>query len=154
MILPILTLCCLAFIFANSLQNANKSSKRSSTVTAVIVETIQKVTKKTVDVKKAEKIVRKSAHFSEFALFSVLTTFSFFVWGTRLRDLVWRTLFCGLVTAAADEYLQSFSPGRAPMVTDVWIDFFGVILGFLVSFLICAFIQKRRKQRENPLPRA
>ena len=37
----------------------------------------------------------------------------------------------GLLTALTDETIQLFVPGRSGQVTDIWIDFSGVMTAFL-----------------------
>ena len=46
------------------------------------------------------------------------------------------TIVIGILYAASDEFHQSFSPGRTPKVTDVYIDTLGVILGILLVLFI------------------
>ncbi len=42
----------------------------------------------------------------------------------------------GVLTALTDETIQIFSAGRSSQVTDVWLDFAGVLAGILVG-LVC-----------------
>ena len=42
----------------------------------------------------------------------------------------------GLLAAMTDESIQLLSPGRASMVTDVWIDFAGVVTGITIYRLL------------------
>ena len=63
---------------------------------------------------------------------------------TKLQNK-WRitiTLFIGLLYAISDEFHQTFSPGRTPKVTDVYIDMLGVILGTLVVLLVIKLYDK------------
>lgn len=53
----------------------------------------------------------------------------------------------GLLTAVIDETIQLNVPGRAGMITDVWLDFSGVLTGavlMLVAFVIYIRIRKNK----------
>ena len=61
-----------------------------------------------------------------------------------LRFLGW-PLLAGLMTALTDETIQLFSLGRSSQVTDVWIDFAGVVTGTLLAFLVQAIVRRCKK---------
>ena len=69
-------------------------------------------------------LIRKGAHFLEFALLGVL-------WGglSRLKKLRAPWLY-GLPVALIDETIQYFVPGRAPGILDVALDCAGYLFGF------------------------
>ena len=46
------------------------------------------------------------------------------------------TLIHGLMVAIIDESIQLFVPGRSGLITDVFIDFSGVITGLLIVYII------------------
>ena len=52
---------------------------------------------------------------------------------------------CDKLTALTDETIQLFSPGRSSQVTDVWIDFAGVVTGTLLAFLVQAIVRRCKK---------
>ena len=53
---------------------------------------------------------------------------------------------CDKLTALTDETIQLFSPGRSSQVTDVWIDFAGVVTGtLLAAFLVQAIVRRCKK---------
>ena len=72
--------------------------------------------------------LRKAAHFSEFALLSLL-----FCGRYRLvhRKTPPHLMSFGLAVACIDETIQIFTPGRASSLIDVWIDTSGFCLGFV-----------------------
>lgn len=89
-----------------------------------------------------EYLVRKLAHFSEYALLG--GELSFLGFGLAVKDdLSSGRLFlsfaavqvCVLVIAFLDETIQIFS-GRGPMITDVWIDLAGAALGNIIILII------------------
>ena len=46
-----------------------------------------------------------------------------------------------LLTALTDETIQLFVPGRSGQVTDVWIDFSGVLTGLVVGLILLGLIR-------------
>ena len=91
---------------------------------------------------KAEFVLRKLAHFSEFTLLGFLLA------GLTRPETpkIWltRPLFLGLTAACIDETIQIYSPGRASSLLDVWIDFSGVTLGVLVSLLVYGLLSRKK----------
>lgn len=85
-------------------------------------------------------LVRKSAHFLEFALLGVL-------WGglSRLKKLRAPWLY-GLPVALIDETIQHFVPGRAPGILDVALDCAGYLFGFALIVGIVALIRRKSKK--------
>ena len=47
----------------------------------------------------------------------------------------------GLLTALTDETIQLFVPGRSGQVTDIWIDFSGVMTGLLAGLILLGLIR-------------
>ncbi len=82
-------------------------------------------------------MVRKLGHLSEYMLLGFWAMLTLRVYtGRILAFIAWPLLF-GLGLAVADEFLQQFVAGRTSAVTDVVIDFGGVLLGlFAALFLI------------------
>ena len=130
-ILLVLTLACVVFIFSNSLRNARSSSEQSGRVTQFIADVYESITGKIINPARITHVVRKLAHFSEFALLGLLGTASAAsVFGT-VYGKIHVILFWGLASAVTDEYLQRFSTGRSASVTDVMLDFSGFFVGLL-----------------------
>lgn len=93
-----------------------------------------------------EEIIRKLAHFSEFAAIGVLLLSCGYCFD-RIRPHRYAVpvLFTGLLTAVIDETIQLGVEGRAGMITDVWIDFGGVVCGSLVALAFYAIYRKIKK---------
>ena len=87
-------------------------------------------------------LVRKLAHFTEFACLGCLLCWLF----AMLKKPVWMALPCGVLVAAADETIQMFVPDRGPSLRDVAIDSSGVALGMILLFVGYAYIKRKRKQ--------
>ena len=98
-----------------------------------------------------DHIVRKLAHFTEFTAIGMLSTtcaYSF----DRLRPYRYtiHIMFVGLAAAVTDETIQLFSEGRSGQITDVLLDFSGVIIGMcfmLLCFTLYIQIKKRKKKK-------
>ena len=72
-------------------------------------------------------LMSKLAHVIEYAIQGWLIQWAR---GGRNRQRVgWLSWLIAVVYAATDEYHQSFTPGRAPLVTDVIIDSLGAAIG-------------------------
>ncbi len=126
------------FIFNNSLQSAEISSGESG----VIVEFIEGILSGIgIDIQRGALVtfVRKSAHIAEFTLHGILLANCFEM---QYKKRVIYILFFGLLTACIDEYIQLFSPGRAGLVQDIFIDFLGTVIGMLI---VGASYRLRRK---------
>ena len=52
----------------------------------------------------------------------------------------------GILYAISDEIHQSFTPGRGPKITDVFIDSLGVFFGMAVILLIIELINRKNKK--------
>ncbi|MBX9690621.1 MAG: VanZ family protein [Candidatus Obscuribacterales bacterium] len=89
-------------------------------------------------------LARKSAHFSEFACLFLALRFTARALSTRFNTAsltICCFLFC-VLAAAADEWHQSFVPGRSPALRDVLIDSIGAASAALV-WTVCSFKRKR-----------
>ncbi len=114
----------LALIWGNSLLTADASSSVSGGILALLGSFLPFLLTEA-----GHTFLRKAAHFSEFALLGLLCSSR-----QRLsRNAVhnWLPGF-GLLVACVDETIQIFTPGRASSLLDVWIDFGGFLLGFVV----------------------
>lgn len=85
-------------------------------------------------------LIRKAAHFSEYALLGILT---FRVASYRLKygQVVCSLIFCWLY-ALSDEWHQSFVPGRAASLRDVLIDGLGACAGILLIRTVYRLFRK------------
>ena len=90
--------------------------------------------------------VRKTAHFSEYALLGVLLTLLLDSYGVRWRWLSWAG--CTLY-AATDEIHQLFIPGRTGRWQDVLLDSSGALAGMLLAFLALRLVRRRTKKAKQ-----
>lgn len=130
----------LAFIWGNSLVPGDVSGEISGGIFEIVAGLFA------IFGDKGQFVLRKLAHFSEF------TALGFFLTGlfrnSPCRERTAPPLLLGLAAACMDETLQLFSPGRGSSLIDVWIDFSGVCLGFLLSRLL-RYLLDRKASRQG-----
>ena len=141
---------CIMFIFRNSLENGAQSSARSQAVMQLVNGALAKVHLGPL----SEHLIRKLAHFSEFALEGFLLMLCIRVYTKHfVRHMSW-PLLGGMTTALMDETIQLHSLNRTSSVVDVWIDMSGVVAGLLFALIILlivrgvtAFIRVKQENR-------
>lgn len=151
-ILIVLLLCTFYIIFGFSSQDGEKSGGISKKITEFILENSSKYnsleqTKKEEVTKRTEKIIRKIAHFSIYTLvgFLLMALFSTYE-NIKRKYQIYISAIIGILYAISDEIHQSFTPGRGPKITDVFIDSLGVFFGMAVILLIIELINKENKK--------
>ena len=87
-------------------------------------------------------LVRKLAHFTEFACLGALFTW---LYGMLSKPML-LALPCGFLVACMDETIQRFVPDRGPAFRDVLIDTAGVLAGIGLLFLGYTIRKRRAKQ--------
>ena len=92
----------------------------------------------------AHTILRKAAHFSEFALLGLLVGR---MGGLCAGNPRWSLAGFGLAAGCIDETIQLFTPGRASSLVDVWIDTAGFAAG--LSLVIFVYHYKKRKELQR-----
>ena len=92
-------------------------------------------------------VIRKMAHFTEFACLGLLLTWQFGMIGEKKGHLVCMPLFCGMVAACVDETIQVFTPDRGPSLIDVWIDTAGVAVGITLLLIGHSYIRKTQTHK-------
>ncbi len=91
------------------------------------------------------KLVRKAAHFSEYALFGWCTVFALTeLFRSKWVACIFSELFVFLY-AVSDEVHQFFVPGRAMSAMDVAIDSLGALIGIWIYVI---FKRERRKKKK------
>jgi VanZ family protein len=84
-------------------------------------------------------LLRKVAHFTEFASLGGLFTWLF----SMLRKPQLLSLGCCALTAALDETIQRFVPDRGPSLFDVGIDTTGAAFGIALVLIIYHLRKKK-----------
>ncbi len=146
----LLVLAALLFIWGQSTMNASASSAESEHFLSLVrplVKAVQQLLSRHGHEMELSVLVRKLAHFTEYAVLGVLTCFLFFT-PSRPRLLLSGAL-C-LAAALVDEGIQRCVDGRGPSLRDVGIDLCGAVCGILLMGLVLTVLHrllayKRRK---------
>lgn len=136
-----LSLLWMLVIFLFSAKNADSSGSDSMFIIERIIRLFcDNPTQEFIDI--FETVIRKIAHFTEYAVLSVLYYLSLRCFGCSAKTSV---LAVGLsfLYAISDEIHQYFVPGRACRWYDVVIDTAGAAGGYLIS----ASLSRVRKNR-------
>jgi len=136
----------LLFIWGNSLLPGDASGLESSFVlrlTGPVVPALQRALAELGYSCSQEYLVRKLAHFCEFALLGALMLALLTRPGLRLKPFLSAAL-C-LASALLDEGIQYFSEGRGPSLRDVALDFSGALFGMLLAGLAVCLVRLIRK---------
>ena len=146
-----LILCYLCFIYHNSLTPAAESAQQSGAVLALLQAALARLG---LDASwLTDHIVRKTAHFVEFALLGVLLWNGLRSWKLTGVVRVTAEAFLSLFLPFLDETIQLFTEGRSGQVDDVWLDVAGVCFGTLCMVIfwkmLCVFAA-RRGRRKRP----
>jgi VanZ family protein len=135
----VLLLATLAFIWGNSMTPGTESHEMSGG----ILQWISRLLNLSASSEEIlHLLIRKAAHFCEFALLGLLLTWRVGMTGRSGANLCCPALLGGLLAACMDESIQLFIPERGPSIRDVAIDSAGVVLG--ITVLYTAFFFKKR----------
>ena len=144
--LPVLIALTLALIWGHSLLGRELSSKESGFVTRLLTPVLELVVGRG---NVTNLLVRKLAHFSEYTLLGTELCLYFTLKRQDGKSGFLLSTAHGLFSAFLDETIQIFS-GRGPSVTDIWIDFSGVITGSLILLLI--LLSRKRRNKKGTFP--
>ena len=92
-----------------------------------------------------QHLVRKAAHFTEFALLGFLLRLCLESWFPKARLSLW-AWFGGTVYAITDEIHQLSVDARSGQIGDVLLDSCGVIAGVIVGWVILTLLRRRREK--------
>lgn len=140
-----LTVALMVFIFCMSQKNADHSSQSSGRIVKLFIRLFV-WDFESFDMEKQMRvkdimtvIVRKGAHFSEFAALGLLLSLHL----SSLKKHLWPALPIGILYAVSDEIHQIFIPGRSCEFRDMCIDAGGILLGFLIVHIILLIRKKK-----------
>ena len=140
-------------IFWFSAQNGTASSQLSGGITEKVVVVVEPDYASLPEPEQqtlfdaVQFAVRKSAHFSEYALLGFLLRLLCASYALRRGGLV--AWLCGTGYAATDELHQWFVAARSAMWQDVCLDSSGVLAGVLLATGILALIAYRKLRRTS-----
>lgn len=124
-----ITIIWIAFIFYNSFMNGSQSTAESNFVYEIINKILG-------EGNISAQFVRKAAHFTEYFILGILLLKTVWEYKHLIMRVITTPLFFGLFTAVCDETIQLFSEGRSSQVSDILIDFSGVVVGLIITGLI------------------
>ena len=133
----------LAFIWGNSLMDGADSGNLSGGIMAWINSILG------LDESGAQllhHLIRKAAHFTEFACLGCLLAWR---WGMdNAPNRILLPALLGMAAAVVDETIQMFTPDRGPSLKDVWIDTSGVVTGVML-LILGQYVWKKYKLKRN-----
>lgn len=131
------------FIYSNSMKVAEVSSKDSGWMLELVHGFLN-----TFGVNAfwlTEHVLRKMAHFTEYALLGILLFWWLKSLGVK-EDIRWfMHVLAGFLVPFLDETIQLFVEGRSGQISDVWLDCAGIAFGSLFAggvYLICKRMEK------------
>ena len=133
----------LGFILINSMLNGAISQWLSALPKKFVQTFIPYGKIKWLDVFLIHKI-RKFAHFAEYMIFGILLSRYYYFNQRTLQRLI-NSVYIIFSLALMDETIQIFS-GRESLVSDIWLDLFGGIVGIVIYFMY-KFIKYNRNQK-------
>lgn len=142
--LVILTILFVCFIYGNSLMPGDISSLESGFVFDIL-NTFSKIIG--IDISITEHFVRKGAHFTEYAVLGILLMSTKMSYVRNILEDIFNVLFLGLFIPVIDETIQLFVEGRSGQISDVILDFSGVIAGIIITSILCIILNKSKKYR-------
>lgn len=144
-VLLILLFCNLGFIWGNSLVSRADSHDLSLNVLHILPGFLQSIIPGEASLL---HLVRKAAHFTEFACLGGLSAGLLAVFQKVLFHPVVHLFFGGFFVAALDETIQIFS-NRGSQLQDVWLDFAGFSTGLFLVLLVRAILCYRQKSKKQ-----
>lgn len=135
-LLPPLLLALVIFVFSSF------PAEGSDAQSGFFVDTIMLVLPSVTNTHIITTIVRKTAHFTEYALLGFFVARAFYAYD---KKMIWSVATC-IVYAITDEIHQMFVPGRSCKITDVLIDTAGIVFG---TFVYCFGLKIKNSRKEK-----
>lgn len=130
----------IAFAFIHSSMPADVSAEESENVLQFLTDFFKLFG---IQTELTDYIVRKSAHFTEFSAIGLMLMNTAYAFNkSRPYRFYPHILFVGLLTAVIDETIQLNVVGRSGQVTDVLLDFSGIVFGSLLMLIIITIHKK------------
>lgn len=136
----LLAAACAGCIFWLSSKDGNQSQNMSDSVRGILMKLFGPLLN--------SFIVRKFAHFFEYAVLGFLIGCALFLSRRRFSPIT--AVICSALYSISDEIHQYFVPGRACRIFDVGVDTLGALTGTLILALIILIVNSiaiRRKEK-------
>lgn len=136
-----LTVFMIAFAFVHSSMPSEISGEESQSVVDFLYEFFASI-----GITLTDHIVRKAAHFTEYtAIGMLLLSCAYSFDRVKPQRYYAQVLFAGLAVPVCDETIQLNVDGRSGQISDVLLDFSGVLTGVLIMFSVYVLYRKIRK---------
>ena len=143
MVWLILLILYIGVIYSRSMKPAVQSSQESGAVLEAAIELLNHAGLQSSWL--TEHIVRKTAHFVEYAGMGVLLFGN--LASLKAKSEKWLAgMLAVLAVPLVDETIQLFSTGRAAMVQDVWLDISGAVFGLAIAGIGAALWRRIRRK--------
>lgn len=144
-IIFIMTAAVIAFAFINSSMPADVSGEESAGVLGFLENFLNGLG---INSGLTDHIVRKAAHFTEYTVLGMLLTVCAYCFD-RFKPYRYTSqiMLAGLSTAVTDEAIQLNVEGRSGMITDVLLDFSGIVTGFAVMLVFFVIYIKNKTRK-------
>ncbi len=151
----LLTLLWMGVIFYFSSQTGADSSQMSGSITNAVIRLFIKEYdtlpfQQQIEIYDVTSyIIRKTAHYMEYAVLAMFVYFSFYFFSKRKYLNYSISLLIAILYAISDEFHQSFVANRMAVFKDVIIDSLGALTMILLIAVIESFIEIRKLGRQN-----
>ena len=155
MALTLLTVTVMALIFWFSTEDAERSDATSGVFSRMVIAALYPEYESYPAERQQElydeiqHAVRKTAHFTEYAVLGFLMRLCIESWVGKRRLISLVSWLTGTLYACTDEIHQLLTDGRSGQWTDVLIDSGGVLTGVLIVILLLILIRRRILKRET-----
>ena len=152
-LLTVLTLAVMGMIFLFSTESAEKSDETSGTFTRSLIGVFYPdfdeydAGRKLQVYDSIQVVVRKIAHFTEFAALGFLMRLCLESWFGKRKWLNPVSWAAGTLYAGTDELHQILSDGRSAQWEDILLDSAGVLAGVAVAALAVFLFMRRNKRK-------
>lgn len=142
--MTVLSVFFVCFIWGNSLLPGTESGNLSGNVLNFVNSFLKKVG---INKEVSHYMIRKAAHFTEHMCFGACLLVTLRAYTQEVLKYISNILFIGLLVPVIDEFIQLFIDGRGGEIKDVIIDFSGLLVGIIISFIIVFLIDRKNKSK-------
>ncbi len=142
--MTVLSVFFVCFIWGNSLLPGTESGNLSGNVLNFVNSFLKNVG---INKEVSHYMIRKAAHFTEHMCFGACLLVTLRAYTQEVLKYISNILFIGLLVPVIDEFIQLFIDGRGGEIKDVIIDFSGLLVGIIISFIIVFLIDRKNKSR-------
>lgn len=142
--MTVLSVFFVCFIWGNSLLPGTESGNLSGNVLNFVNSFLKNAG---INKEVSHYMIRKAAHFTEHMCFGACLLVTLRAYTQEVLKYISNILFIGLLVPVIDEFIQLFIDGRGGEIKDVIIDFSGLLVGIIISFIIVFLIDRKNKSR-------